>query len=41
MVIALFGWVLFGEVPDGWTWAGAAAILAGAVVITVAEARRR
>lgn len=41
VVIALFGWVLFGEVPDGWTWAGAAAILSGAVVITVAEARRR
>jgi drug/metabolite transporter (DMT)-like permease len=41
VVIALFGWALFGEVPDGWTWAGAAAILAGAVVITVAEARRR
>lgn len=41
VVIALFGWVLFGEVPDVWTWAGAAAILAGAVVITVAETRRR
>ncbi len=39
VVIALFGWVLFDEVPDVWTWAGAAAILAGAVVITVAEAR--
>ncbi len=41
VVIALFGWALFGEVPDVWTWAGAAAILAGALVITVAEARRR
>lgn len=40
VVIALFGWLLFGEVPDGWTWAGAAAVLSGAVVITVAEARR-
>jgi drug/metabolite transporter (DMT)-like permease len=41
VVIALFGWMLFGEVPDGWTVAGAAAILTGAVIITIAEARRR
>lgn len=41
IVVAGFGWVIFGEVPDGWTWLGAAVILAGAVVITVAEARRR
>lgn len=41
VVIAAFGWVLFGEVPDGWTWLGALIILGGAVVITVSEARRR
>lgn len=41
IVVAGFGWAIFGEVPDGWTWLGAAVILAGAVVITVAEARRR
>ena len=41
IVVAAFGWAIFGEVPDGWTWLGAAVILAGAVVITVAEARRR
>lgn len=41
VVIAAFGWVLFGEVPDGWTWLGAGIILAGAVVITVNEARKR
>ena len=41
VVVAAFGWAIFHEVPDGWTWAGAAVILAGAVVITVAEARRR
>ena len=35
------GWLVFNEVPDGWTWLGAAVILAGALVITVAEARRR
>ena len=41
IVVAGFGWVFFQEVPDGWTWLGAAVILAGAVVVTVAEARRR
>jgi drug/metabolite transporter (DMT)-like permease len=41
IVVAAFGWLFFSEVPDGWTWLGAAVILAGAVVITVAEARRR
>ncbi|MBR0670801.1 DMT family transporter [Roseomonas soli] len=41
VVVAGFGWAIFHEVPDGWTWAGAAVILAGAVVITVAEARRQ
>ena len=41
VVIAAFGWALFGEVPDGWTWLGAAIILGGAVIITLNEARRR
>ena len=41
IVVAAFGWVIFGEVPDGWTWLGAAVILSGAVIITIAEARRR
>ncbi|WP_240790161.1 DMT family transporter [Roseomonas sp. HF4] len=41
IVVAGFGWAIFHEVPDGWTWPGAAVILAGALVITVAEARRR
>ncbi len=41
VVIAAFGWVLFGEVPDGWTWLGAAIILTGALVITISEARKR
>lgn len=41
IVVAAFGWAIFGEAPDGWTWLGAAVILAGAVVVTVAEARRR
>lgn len=40
-VIALVGWIAWGEAPDGATWLGALVILAGAMVITVAEARRR
>jgi drug/metabolite transporter (DMT)-like permease len=40
IVVAGFGWAIFNEVPDGWTWLGAGVILAGAVVVTVAEARR-
>lgn len=41
IVVAGFGWAIFNEVPDGWTWLGAGVILAGAVVVTAAEARRR
>jgi drug/metabolite transporter (DMT)-like permease len=40
VVIMAFGWVLFREVPDGWTLLGAAVILSGAVIITIREARR-
>lgn len=41
IVVAGFGWAIFHEVPDGWTWLGAGVILTGAVVVTLAEARRR
>lgn len=41
IVVAAVGWALFGEVPDLWGWVGAAIILGGALVVTVAEARRR
>jgi drug/metabolite transporter (DMT)-like permease len=40
IVVAGFGWAIFHEVPDGWTWLGATVILSGALVVTVAEARR-
>ncbi len=40
IVIAALGWLLFAEIPDGWTFLGAFFILGGAVIITVAEARR-
>ncbi len=38
---ALFGWVLFREVSDGWTWLGAAVIFGAVTYITRFEARRR
>jgi drug/metabolite transporter (DMT)-like permease len=41
VVILAFGFVIFGEVPDLPALAGAAVILSGAVIVTVAEARRR
>ncbi|MFT8245261.1 DMT family transporter [Roseomonas sp. BN140053] len=40
-VLALAGWWLFGEVPDAWGWAGSAVILCSALLVTVAELRRR
>lgn len=39
--VAAAAWLIWGEAPDAWGWAGAAVILGGAVVVTVAEARRR
>jgi drug/metabolite transporter (DMT)-like permease len=41
VVVAIAGWVLFGEVPDLFGWIGAAIILGGAMLVTIAEARRR
>jgi len=40
VVIAALGWLLYAEVPDAWTFLGAFFILGGAVIVTVAEARR-
>jgi drug/metabolite transporter (DMT)-like permease len=39
-LLALAGWLAWGEAPDGWAWLGMAAILAGALLVTVVEARR-
>lgn len=39
--VAAVAWIVWGEAPDAWGWLGAAIILGGAVVVTVAEARRR
>ncbi|WP_270935128.1 DMT family transporter [Falsiroseomonas oryzae] len=40
-LLAVVGWLAWGEVPDLFAWAGAVAILAGALIVTVSEARRR
>jgi|APTNR8051073442_1049403.scaffolds.fasta_scaffold06849_2 drug/metabolite transporter (DMT)-like permease len=37
---ALLGWLMFGEWPDGWTWVGAAVIVASTVYIARREAKR-
>ena len=36
---ALIGYLAFGEVPDAWTWAGAAVIASSAIYIARREAR--
>lgn len=39
--VAAVAWIAWDEALDAWGWLGAAIILGGAVVVTVAEARRR
>lgn len=39
--VAAVAWIVWGEAPDAWGWLGAAIILGGAVVVTIAEARRK
>ena len=36
----LLGWLVFGDMPSGWTWAGAAVILLATVWIARREGRR-
>lgn len=38
-IVTLAGWLIFAETPDAAAWAGAAIILAGAAIITIAETR--
>jgi len=38
---AALGYLVFGDVPTAWTWAGAACIVASGLVIAWREARRR
>lgn len=40
-IIALVGYFLFSEVPDGWTWVGAAVIIASTVYVTHREIQVR
>ncbi|WP_145110770.1 DMT family transporter [Cereibacter sediminicola] len=37
---AIFGWLVFGERADAWTWLGAAVIIASGLYIVGREARR-
>ncbi len=37
---SLFGWLMWGELPDAWTYAGAAVIIAGGVYILLRETKR-
>lgn len=37
----LFGWMIWGELPDGWTYAGAAVIIASGIYIIMRETGRR
>lgn len=38
-IVTLAGWLIFAEAPDAAAWAGAAVILVGATIITIAETR--
>ncbi len=37
----LFGWVMFGTLPDGWTWAGSALVVASGLFALWREAKSR
>ncbi|WP_300516350.1 DMT family transporter [Aliiroseovarius sp.] len=42
MVLAVaFGWVVFGEWPDNWTWAGIGLILGSGLFVALRETRTR
>lgn len=39
-LVALFAWLVFGQRPDAWTWAGAALIAAGGILVARSGTRR-
>jgi drug/metabolite transporter (DMT)-like permease len=40
-VMAVTGWAIYAEAPDGMAWLGSAIILSGAAIVSTAEARAR
>jgi drug/metabolite transporter (DMT)-like permease len=38
---SILGWLVFGDVPSQWTWAGAVVILGATVWIARRESRRK
>ena len=40
LIVALFGFLLFGEIPDQWTWIGAGVIVAANIYMAQREAAR-
>ncbi len=40
-IMAVTGWLIYAEAPDGMAWVGAGIILAGAAIVSSAEARPR
>ncbi|EHL99098.1 putative membrane protein [Acetobacteraceae bacterium AT-5844] len=40
-IMALTGWAIYAEAPDGMAWLGAGIILAGAAIVSSADARPR
>ena len=34
------GWLVFGDLPDGWTWAGIAVIVASGIFVTIKTSER-
>ena len=41
LIVVLLGYLVFGNFPDSWTWAGAGLIIVSGVYIAIRERRRR
>jgi len=37
VMATIVGYVVFGDFPDGWTWAGIAVIVSGGIYISIRE----